>query len=142
MTGQFDNNRLALDNSQETSMKSVSLGTAVLFALFTHSALASDAPVQKAGGMLVDSKGMTVYTYDKDAANSGKSTCTAACADNWPPVNAGDAKLAAPYSAITREDGSKQVAYKGKPLYNFVKDKKAGDKAGDKMKDMWHVVTD
>jgi predicted lipoprotein with Yx(FWY)xxD motif len=121
-------------------MKSVSLGTAVLFALFTQTALASDAPVKKAGGMLVDSKGMTVYTYANDAA--GKSTCTGTCAENWPPVVAGDAKLAAPYSAITREDGSKQVAYKGKPLYTFVKDKKAGDKIGDKMKDVWHVVTD
>ncbi|RJG16084.1 COG4315 family predicted lipoprotein [Massilia cavernae] len=121
-------------------MKSVSLGTAVLFTLFTLSAHASEPPVKKAGGMLVDGKGMTVYTYDKDSA--GKSACSGQCAANWPPVMAGDAKLDAPYTAITRDDGSKQVAYKGKPLYTFVKDKKAGDKTGDKMKDVWHVVTD
>jgi predicted lipoprotein with Yx(FWY)xxD motif len=143
MTWQFEKPPvLALDHSQETSMKSVSLGTAVLFALFTHCAVAADAPVKKAGGVLVDARGMTVYTYDNDAANSGKSTCTGGCAQNWPPVQAGDARLAAPYSAITRDDGSKQLAYKGKPLYTFVKDKKAGDKAGDKMKDVWHVVTE
>jgi predicted lipoprotein with Yx(FWY)xxD motif len=124
-------------------MKSVSIGTAVLFALFTLSAHAVDtAPVKKANGMLVDSKGMTVYTYDKDTANSGKSACTGRCADNWPAVKAGDAQPAAPYSTITREDGTKQLAYKGKPLYTFMKDKKAGDKAGDKFKDAWHVVTD
>lgn len=124
-------------------MKSVSLGTAILCALLALPAVAADtAPVHKSGGMLVDAKGMTVYTYDKDSANSGKSACTGPCADNWPAVQAGDAKLSAPYGSITREDGTKQLTYKGKPLYTFMKDKKAGDKAGDKVKDVWHVVTD
>jgi predicted lipoprotein with Yx(FWY)xxD motif len=124
-------------------MKSVKLATAVLAALLALPAFAADgAPVHKANGMLVDASGMTVYTFDKDTANSGKSACAGACADNWVAVKAGDAPLSAPYSAITREDGTKQLAYKGKPLYTFVKDKKAGDKAGDKVKDMWHVVTD
>ena len=123
-------------------MKSVSLGTAVLFAFVSFSAHASDAmPVKKSGGMLVDAKGMTVYTYAKDSA--GKSACIAKCAENWPPVVATDAKAAgADYSTITRDDGTKQLAYKGKPLYTFVKDKKAGDKTGDKVMDAWHVVTD
>lgn len=123
-------------------MKSLRLGTAVLFALLAQAALAADAPVKKANGMLVDARGMTVYTYDNDGADSGKSACTGACAQNWLAVPAGDGALAAPYSAITRDDGSKQLAYKGKPLYTFVKDKKAGDKAGDKAKNVWHVVTD
>lgn len=123
-------------------MKSVSLGSAILLALFSLSAHAADPPVKKVNGMLVDSKGMTVYTFDKDSANSGKSACTGACAQNWPPVMAGNAQLAAPYSTVTREDGSKQLAYHGKPLYTFAKDKKPGDKTGDKMKDMWHTVTD
>lgn len=121
-------------------MKSVSLGTAALFALFTFSAHASDAfPVKKADGMLVDAKGMTVYTYDKDSA--GKSACVAKCAENWPPVMATEAKPMEDYSTITRADGKKQLAYKGKPLYTFVKDKKPGDKVGDKVMDAWHVVT-
>jgi predicted lipoprotein with Yx(FWY)xxD motif len=141
MAGQFKP-VCALKPSQETSMKSVSLGSAILLALFSLSAHAADPPVKKMNGMLVDSKGMTVYTFDKDTANSGKSACNGPCAANWMPVMAGDAQLSAPYSAITREDGSKQLAYKGKPLYTFVKDKKAGDKAGDKFKDMWHAVTD
>jgi predicted lipoprotein with Yx(FWY)xxD motif len=141
MAGQFIPIR-ALKPSQETSMKSVSLGSAILLALFSLSAHAADPPVKKMNGMLVDSKGMTVYTFDKDTANSGKSACTGPCATNWPPVMAGDAPLSAPYSTVTREDGSKQLAYKGKPLYTFGKDKKAGDKSGDKVKDMWHVVTD
>lgn len=124
-------------------MKSFSLGTAALLALFSLSVHAADtAPLKKANGVLVDAQGMTVYTTDRDSANSGKSSCKGACAANWPPVQAADAQPAAPYSVITREDGSKQLAYKGKPLYTFVKDKKAGDKTGDKLMDAWHVVTD
>src|SRR6476661_8101909 len=104
---------VALNTSQETSMKSVSLGSAILFTLLALSAQAADqaAPVKKMDGMLVDSKGMTVYTFDKDTANSGKSACTAKCEQNWPPVHAGDAPVAAPYSTVTRDDGSKQLAY-------------------------------
>jgi predicted lipoprotein with Yx(FWY)xxD motif len=124
-------------------MKSVSLGTALLAALLAFPAFAFAAdtvPVHKANGVLVDSKGMTVYTFDKDSAD--KSACSGPCAENWPPVQAGSAQLKAPYSSITREDGTKQLAYKGKPLYTFAKDKKAGDKSGDKVKDVWHVVAD
>jgi len=110
-------------------------------ALLGASAVAAEnLPVHKSGGMLVDAKGMTVYTYDKDTA--GKSACTGKCAQNWPPVKAGDAALPEPYSVVTRDDGSKQLAYKGKPLYTFVKDKKPGDMAGDKAMDAWHVVMD
>jgi predicted lipoprotein with Yx(FWY)xxD motif len=124
-------------------MKSVSLGSAILITLLSLSAHAADqAPVKKMDGMLVDSKGMTVYTFDKDSGNSGKSACTGGCAANGRAVQAGSGALTAPYSSITREDGSKQLAYKGKPLYTFVKDKKPGDKAGDKAMNMWHIVTD
>lgn len=123
-------------------MKSVSLGTAVLLSLITLGVQAADAPpVKKADGMLVDSKGMTVYTYDKDTAS--KSACNGQCAVNWPPVIVSDSKPMAPdYSIITRDDGKKQLAYKDKPLYTFIKDKKAGDKVGDKAMGAWHVVTD
>ena len=41
-----------------------------------------------------------------------------------------------------REFIVKQLAYQGKPLYTFVKDKKAGDRAGDKKMNVWRVVTD
>ena len=122
-------------------MKSLSLASACLIALLAHSAQAADpAPLKKSNGVLVDAKGMTVYTFDKDSG--GKSACSASCAGNWPPVPADSAEPAAPYSAITREDGSKQLAYKGKPLYTFIKDTKPGDKAGDKAMNVWHAVTD
>jgi predicted lipoprotein with Yx(FWY)xxD motif len=122
-------------------MKSVSLGTALLAALLAVPAFGADsAPLHKAGGMLVDPSGMTVYTFDKDSG--GKSACNGMCANNWHPVKAPDGALAAPYSSITRDDGTRQLTYKGKPLYTFVKDKQAGDKTGDKAMEVWHVVID
>ena len=41
---------------------------------------------------------------------------------------------------ITRDDGGKQWAYKGKPVYLYAKDAKAGDKTGDNFKDVWHAA--
>jgi predicted lipoprotein with Yx(FWY)xxD motif len=144
MAGQSKHPVCDMNLSQETTMKSFCLTAASLLVLFSLSAHADDlVPLKKSDGMLVDAKGMTVYTFDKDAANSGKSACTGRCAQNWPPVQAGDAQPAAPYSVVTRDDGTKQLAYKGKPLYTFMKDKKPGDKAGDKMmNNNWHAVTD
>lgn len=122
-------------------MKSARFASALLLAFASLSAHAADpVPLKKSDGVLVDAKGMTVYTFDKDAG--GKSACTGRCAENWPPVPAGDAQPPAPYSVVTRDDGSKQLAYNGKPLYTFVKDKKPGDKVGDKAMNAWHAVTD
>ncbi len=117
------------------------VSTAISALLFSSTILASDAmPLKAANGVLVDPAGMTVYTYDKDDAGSGKSSCVTLCARNWPPVKAPAGTLAEPWSIVTREDGSKQLAHRGKPLYTFIKDKKAGDKAGDGVGGAWHVV--
>ncbi len=113
----------------------------VLALLFSSLAFAFDAPpLRAAHGVLVDQAGMTVYTYDKDAAGSGKSSCVDTCARNWPPVKAPAGALPEPWSIVTREDGVVQLAHRGKPLYTFIKDKKAGDKAGDGVGKAWHVV--
>ena len=118
------------------------LPTLALSLAATFTTLARAQPAKMAGGVLVDARGMTLYTFDKDVAGSGKSACAGQCAENWPAVKAGDAPLSEPYSTIVRDDGTKQLAYHGKPLYTFVKDKKAGDREGDKKMNMWHVVTD
>ena len=44
------------------------------------------------------------------------------------------------WSIATRDDGSKQWAYKGAPIYTFSKDARPGDTAGDKFKDVWHAI--
>jgi len=91
------------------------------------------------GKVLVDSKGMTVYTYDKDAP--GESHCYGLCATFWPPVTA-PAQSSAPdgFSVIKREGGSLQWAYQGKPLYTYVSDSKVGDVAGDGVDGVWHAA--
>jgi predicted lipoprotein with Yx(FWY)xxD motif len=110
------------------------------FAFVLAAALAhAESPVKVADGMVVDTAGMTVYTFDKDSA--GKSACNGPCATLWPPVMAAaDAKAEGDMSIVTRDDGSKQWAWKGKPLYLYASDKKAGDKTGDNFKDVWHVI--
>ena len=113
---------------------------AALAALATVVAQAEPAP-KMAGGMLVNSAGMTLYTFDKDTAGSGKSSCNGPCATLWPPAIAdADAKAAGELTLVTRDDGAKQWAYKGKPLYLYATDKKAGDMTGDNFKDVWHVA--
>jgi predicted lipoprotein with Yx(FWY)xxD motif len=98
--------------------------------------------VKVSNGILTSSYGKTIYTFDKDQAGSGQSACVSTCADNWPPVYVEPGiKLTGDFSYISRKDGQKQLTYKGKPLYFFVKDKNPGDKAGDNVNNVWHVVT-
>jgi predicted lipoprotein with Yx(FWY)xxD motif len=101
----------------------------------------SAGPATAVDGVLTGSNGMTLYTFDRDAAGSGKSVCNGPCATNWPPLMAMDgASASGDYSVITRDDGKKQWALKGKPLYYWVKDMKAGDKTGDNFNNVWHVA--
>src|SRR3569833_3053948 len=58
----------------------------------------------------------------------GKSACNGPCATNWPALKAEASDAAGDgYTIITRDDGSKQWAHKGKPLYTFAKDTTPGD---------------
>jgi predicted lipoprotein with Yx(FWY)xxD motif len=102
------------------------------------------APMQAKfeGGMLVNSAGMTLYTFDKDMAGSGKSVCNGPCAVNWPALHVtGSDQASGDWSVVARDDGTKQWAYKGKPLYTWIKDQKPGDKTGDGVLKLWHVAT-
>ena len=92
-------------------------------------------------GALTGANGMTLYTFDKDPEGSGKSACNGPCATNWPPLLVTTAESAAPgYSVVMRDDGGKQWAYKGKPLYFWVKDQKPGDRTGDGFNGVWRVA--
>ena len=53
----------------------------------------------------------------------------------------GDAKADGPYTIVVRDDGGKQWAYKGKPLYTWIKDTKPGDISGDGVAgNAWHIA--
>lgn len=98
--------------------------------------------VKTTDGYLVGTNNMTLYTFDGDVAKSGKSVCNGDCAINWPPLLVDvNATSYGDYSIITRDDGKKQFAYKGKPLYSFFMDKKPGDRTGDNYSNgAWHVI--
>ncbi|MEB3816597.1 MAG: hypothetical protein LRS46_01450 [Desulfurococcales archaeon] len=89
---------------------------------------------EKYGFYLTDGRGMTLYIFSADY--DGKSHCTGQCAKNWPPFYVEQIKPAPgldprDFGVITRPDGTKQVTYKGHPLYYFHKDEKPGDIKGD-----------
>ena len=92
-------------------------------------------------------KKLTVYLFEAD--KGAASSCTGACAKAWPPVTTSGAPTAAgsavtaDLGTITRSDGTKQVTYKGHPLYFFEKDKDAGDAYGQGAKAFgadWYVL--
>ena len=118
------------------------LAAACLIACASQIAGAADPPpIVVTGGMLVNAQGMTLYTFDRDAAGSGKSNCNSDCAQMWPPliwVGAGEPTGA--FTLITREGGAKQWAYKGKPLYLFSGDVNPNDTTGDGVNGVWHIA--
>jgi predicted lipoprotein with Yx(FWY)xxD motif len=90
-------------------------------------------------GHFANKDGMTLYTFDKD--QSGKSVCNAECAVAWPPLTAAaEAKDLGAFTVIIRDDGARQWAHMGKPLYTFAKDKAAGETSGDGVKGVWHTA--
>lgn len=97
---------------------------------------------QVADGVLVGTNNMTLYTFAQDGVGSGKSVCNAQCAVNWPPLLVeANAQASGDYSVIARDDGKKQLAYKGLPLYFWTKDVKPGDKTGDgRSEGAWKVA--
>jgi len=98
------------------------------------------ASVHAMNGMLMDSKGMTLYTFDNDK-EPNKSACAGNCLMNWPALKAeASDKNIGDFTVITRDDGTRQWAYKGKPLYYFAMDKAAGDKNGDGRGMVWHIA--
>ncbi len=83
------------------------------------------------GKVLATKDGMTLYTFVNDK-EPGKSACNGPCAVNWPPLMAkADAMPVGKWTVIPRNDGSKQWAYGGMPLYGWIRDQKAGDTTGE-----------
>jgi predicted lipoprotein with Yx(FWY)xxD motif len=102
----------------------------------------------KLGTILVaGAKQRTVYLFEADKGT--KSTCNGDCAQDWPPVTTtgaptvGGSAVGADLGTTTRADGTKQVTYKGHPLYFFADDKKAGDTKGQGSTEFgagWYVM--
>jgi predicted lipoprotein with Yx(FWY)xxD motif len=127
------------------SSSSTSTSTATAAAAATSSATATAAPASakgvsvssvkgSAGTYLTGTSGRALYLWVADSG--GKSSCSGACAKVWPPVTttgtpvASHGVKAGDLTTITRSDGTKQVAYKGHPLYYFAEDTAAGSTKG------------
>ncbi|MDP3135795.1 MAG: hypothetical protein Q8N17_05610 [Burkholderiaceae bacterium] len=105
------------------------------------SSMMGRSPAMSSNGVLTGPNGMTLYTFSRDAAGSGKSVCNGPCATNWPPLMAAASdKGAGDYTVITRDDGKMQWAYKGWPLYYWSKDTKPGDTTGDGFNNAWKTA--
>ena len=97
------------------------------------------------GQVLVDGTNMTLYVFAKDMAGSGNSACSGACATNWPPLTVtsvppNPAGANGTLGRITRDDGTTQLTYNGKPLYRFAADKAPGDTKGNGVGGVWSVA--
>jgi len=126
----------------EVDMTRMGLGLTVLALLYAGAAQAAEPAKimnSSAGKVWTDSKGMTLYTFDKDS--KGKSDCYGKCAVNWPPLKASaSAKASGNWSVVKRKGGGAMWAYDGKPLYTFIGDKKPGDVNGNGKAGVWHVA--
>ena len=121
-----------------TTIKQV-LGTDQTGTHAVHAPINDQAPVATLNGVLVDAtKQMTLYTYDKDTYNH--SNCKAICLTAWPAFLAPSNQTSGKYSTIQRDDGKYQWTLNGKPLYFYALDTKAGDKKGDEVMKVWHVI--
>jgi predicted lipoprotein with Yx(FWY)xxD motif len=127
-------------------IKKVALGLFVMLAMAACSSLSSGGAMSSSTdvreGVLTASNHMTLYTFTKDTAGSGKSVCNGMCATNWPPLLVeGSPAISGDYSVIVRDDGKRQLAYKGMPLYFYAKDIKPGDQTGDgRAEGAWRII--
>ncbi|MHB9019554.1 MAG: COG4315 family predicted lipoprotein [Minisyncoccota bacterium] len=94
---------------------------------------------------LVGPLGMTLYFKEGDLNSS--SCYKDQCAANWPTLFAsgeptgGKGVRTSDLGVLSREDGNKQITYKGKPLYYWMGDKNPGDVTGDGIENIWSVAT-
>ncbi|MDP9989404.1 putative lipoprotein with Yx(FWY)xxD motif [Arthrobacter oryzae] len=113
----------------------------------TTSAAPADLGTAKTslGTTVVNGKGMSVYVFDKDVKDSGKSACTGACLSIWPAVTAGSGTplvegVTGKVGVITTDAGTRQVTLNGMPLYLYSKDTAPGEVKGQGFNKIWWVI--
>jgi predicted lipoprotein with Yx(FWY)xxD motif len=83
------------------------------------------------GRIIVDRSGRTLYMFDIE--RDGQPRCYGACAVSWPPLVSrvdpvtGSGLDQALVTTAARKEGSRQVTYKGHPLYYYVGDRSPGE---------------
>jgi predicted lipoprotein with Yx(FWY)xxD motif len=117
-------------NSSAPAASNASQSTAA-----TSGGTVSTKSVSGVGTVLVDSKGMALYTNDQDT--SSKVACTGQCQSFWIPLKASGGKPTSADSAVQSKLGMLQgiVTFDGKPLYTFVQDTSPGQVNGNGFQD-------
>ena len=111
----------------------------ILFAALVAGCATQPVPFTYRNNILTTGDGRTLYSYAKDGP--GKSNCTGRCADLWPPylVTTQD-REGGYFDVITRDDGRRQWAFEGRPLYFNATDSRPGDRKGGGADGVWSVV--
>lgn len=109
----------------------------------TSSAKTVNVHSGKLGKFLVGGGGKTLYLFLKDKTSA--STCSGDCAKAWPPMKVKGKPVAGSgvQKSLLGTNGTKQVTYKGHPLYYFQGDAKAGQTNGQGLNQFgakWYVV--
>src|ERR671930_2242804 len=88
------------------------------------------ARASRYGKILFDGRGRALYLFARD--RGGRSSCSGACAQAWPPLRTKGAPKGLPgvnaklLGTTRRSDGTRQVTYAKHPLYYFKGDTKPG----------------
>jgi predicted lipoprotein with Yx(FWY)xxD motif len=123
----------------------VAVSATQAFAVTSSKRVAGEAENATLGKtVLTTTKGRTLYSLSVE--KNGKFICTASCLSVWHPLMVpagvhptGPVKL----GTVERPEGGTQVTYKGRPLYRFGGDSKAGQANGEGIKDVgtWHAAS-
>jgi predicted lipoprotein with Yx(FWY)xxD motif len=112
------------------------------------SATVSAKQVNGAGTVLVDAKGLPLYSPAQE--KSGRIVCTGGCMSIWKPLTIRSGTPTGPghLGVVRRPDGTRQVTAGGRPLYTFAQDTAGGKPTGNGARDAfsghsftWHVIT-
>lgn len=95
------------------------------------------------GAYLTDGSGRSLYYFTRDS--TGTSTCTGTCLANWPAfsvdtVVAPSVLRPSDFTQVSRTDGVRQLAFKGRPLYYYAPDRDGGDLLGEGVNNVWFAA--
>lgn len=98
------------------------------------------------GDIVVNGEGDSLYVFDSDVKDSGKSACTGSCPALWPAVPAGFGApvlegVSGTTGSIATEAGTQQLTLNGLPLYLFSKDSGPQEIKGQGVKGVWWLLS-
>jgi predicted lipoprotein with Yx(FWY)xxD motif len=101
------------------------------------------------GTYLASSSGYALYIFGADVPYGNRSACYTSCATYWPAFYASNLTVSpalnlSDFGTINRTDGTKQLTYKGWPLYLYAGDRAPGEVNGQNLSSFggtWYVAT-